>query len=402
MSDPRRTGFFMSKMLRSTKGLSLVEIVLVMGIFMFIIIISSQAFNSILSISTQQTKSAESDTQGILGLEMLRVDLEHAGYGLPWLLNFQAAFEESQAELGSHAPGIDPGSFNDSHNASADTNKVPRALQAGVSSTGSDYLVLKSTLLGLGDANSTSKKWAYVGGVGTAARLKPWSGNNFAVGEKVITLNSQTKRLISNSAIATAADFSYAITAANMMPPAPPDAPVDFRPPSETPLYLVYGVSAASSLRVPYNRVDYYVKRDTSEMPSRCAPGTGLLYKAVMNHPDGSFTKYPLMECVADMQVVFNLDTNGDGGADAFFNHSGLNSLSAKEIREQLKLINVYVVAHEGGKDSGFSYDKGKDLAVGEGFGRTLDLEAAVAPENYRNYRWKTYKLSVTPKNINY
>jgi len=405
MTDMRRTAFFMRDILRSTKGLSLVEMMIVVAIFMGIIIISSQAFNKILSVSTQQTKSAESDTQGILGLEMLRVDLEHAGYGLPWELSFVASFEDAQADVGSLAPGVDPESFNDSQNASSDTNKVPRAVQAGVSSTGSDYLVLKSTLISDPTGDASSKKWAYVEGIGLSSLLKSWGTDNFSDDEKVITLDSKAKRLISNPVVPpdvmTAADFSYAITSATMAPPAA------FQPPSASPVYLVYGVSDADSLRVPYNRIDYYIKPSTSDLPARCAPGTGILYKAVMNHPGGDFptdSQYPLLECVADMQVVFHMDTNGDGGADSFFSHNGLSSLSAKEIREQLKVVNVYLVAHEGGKDSGFNYNKGKDLVVGEGFGRTLDLEALFAgsSESYRNYRWKSYKLSVTPKNINY
>lgn len=401
MSAMRSPAFFMRHIFRSTKGLTLVEMLIVMAIFMFIIIISSEAFNKILSISTQQTKSAESDTQGILGLEMLRVDLQHAGYGLPWELSFQDNFEEAQAASGSLAPGVDPKDYNDNDNASSDTNKVPRAVQAGASSTGNDYLVLKSTLLNTSD---TSKKWAYVDGVGASSTLKAWGSNNFASGEKVVTINSRNKQLISKAvvppAVMTADDFSYAVTASAMTPPD------GFRPPSESSVYLVYGVSTASSLRVPYNRVDYYVKRptSTSEMPARCAPGSGILYKALMNHPDGDFTELPLLECVADMQVVFQLDTNGDGGADAFTTHNGLSNLSAKEVRQQLKTVNIYVVAHEGGKDNNFNYNKGKDLEVGEGYGRTLDLQALVAAssDDYKRYRWKTYKISVAPKNINY
>ncbi|MBU5613304.1 PilW family protein [Geomonas azotofigens] len=399
MSPLRRPGFLVRHVLRSRKGFTLVELIVVMGIFMFIIIISSEAFNKLLTLSTQQTKSAESDTQGILGLEMLRIDLQHAGYGLPWELTFQDNFEEAQAASGSLAPGVDPKDYNDNHNTSTDTNKVPRAVQAGTSPSGSDYLVLKSTLINTSD---TSKKWAYVEGVGSTSTLKAWGNNNFASGEKVVTLNSKNKQLITRPvvppAVMTADDFSYGITSATMTPPD------GFQPPSESTVYLVYGVSSAGSLRVPYNRVDYYVKRpaSTSEMPARCAPGTGILYKAVMNHPAGDFTELPLLECVADMQVVFQLDTNGDGGADSFATHTGLSSLSARDIRQQLKTVNVYVVAHEGGKDANFSYNKGKDLAVGEGYGRTLDLQALVGGADYKNYRWKTYKISVNPKNINY
>ena len=383
----------------SSRGFTLVEVIIVMAIFMVVIIISSQAFNTILSVSSQQTKSAESDTQGVIGLEMLRVDLGHAGYGLPWLLNFTAEFDEAQASVGWLAPGIDTEGFNDKYNISTDTRKTPRALQAATSPTdGRDYLVIKSVLAGMSD---TTKKWAYVQGVGGA--FSTWGG--FEENERVVTINSRTKSLVAvappanttSYTSATAADFSYLVPS-NMIPPAA------FQPVSDADVFVVYGVSPASStaaLRAPYNRVDYYVKRPTTpgSMPTRCAPGTGILYKGVMLHGAGGFTQYPLIECVADMQVVFNVAADGVNGVDV--DQGGLTGLSAKEIRQQLKMIKVYIVGHEGGKDSGFNYAT-QNLAVGEGNGRTLDLQAMVGSADYKHYRWKTYKLVVVPKNINY
>lgn len=378
-----------ARCMSSSRGFSLLELIVVMAIFMVVIIITSQAFNRILSISTQQTQSSESDVQGVIGLEMLRVDLEHAGYGLPWVTNFVADFAEVQTAAGSPAPGIDSKRFNDTNNASSDSNKVPRAIQAAASTTnGRDYLAIKSMLAGM---NDTTKKWAFVDGTGGTSKIKPWGSNDFVNGEQVITIDSRTKRLIG-----TAADFSYPITASDMTPlPA-------FQPQQDTNAFVVYGVTPSTTPTVPYNRVDYYVKRPAaaSDMPTRCAPGTGILYKAVMNHDGGLLTpEYPLLECVADMQVVFNVAADGVNGVDV--DQSGLVGLSAKEIRQQLKMIKIYIVAHEGGKDSGFSYAN-QNLVVGEGNGRTLDLNALVGSADYKHYRWKTYKLVVVPKNINY
>jgi prepilin-type N-terminal cleavage/methylation domain-containing protein len=379
----------------SSKGYSLIELIVAMAIFMGIIIITSEAFNRIVSMSSQQVQSSESDIQGVIGLEMLRVDLEHAGYGLPWVMSFMAEFDEAQAAADFLAPGIDSEQFNDKYNVSSDSNKVPRAIQAAASTTtGKDYLAIKSILAGMSDTN---KKWAFIDGIGAASQIKPWGSNDFAANERVITIDARTKRLIGTSTTAT--DFSYTITTANMTPPAA------FQPQQDTDVYVAYGISPSSStavLRAPYNRVDYYVKRpaSTSDMPTRCAPGTGILYKGVMLHgTTGGFTQYPLLECVADMQVVFNVAADGVNGVDV--DQSGLAGLSAKEIRQQLKMIKVYIVTHEGGKDSGFSYAT-QNLVVGEGNGRTLDLNALVGSDDYKHYRWKTYKLVVMPKNINY
>lgn len=397
MNDHRQINHFVSL----SKGFTLVELIIVMAIFMAVIIISSQVFNSILSQSTIQTKSSQSEIQGAIGLEIMRVDLEHAGYGLPWQMGFVAEFDEAQAATGDLAPGIDPKQFNDKNNATADTNKVPRAVQAAASPTdGRDYLVIKSILAGMSD---TTKKWAYVQGVGAASTLKPWGADDLAANERVITMDSRTKTLIGAST--ASADFSYTIAAANMTPP-DKEAPstVNFQPQRDTDVFVVYGISPSTNLSVPYNRLDYYVKRPAvaGAMPARCAPQTGLLYKALMSHADGKFThtQYPLVECVADMQVIFSLDTNGDDGVDMHIAEDGLSALTAKEIRAQLKEIRVYIVAHEGGKDTSYTYSSPTIYAGEYGNGRTLDLSSLVGSD-YKYYRWKTYKL-VVPKNINF
>jgi len=379
-----------------------------MALFMIIIIISSQAFNKILSISSQQTKSSESNVQGIIGLEMMRVDLEHAGYGLPWKLDFVANFPEGDAAANYIAPGIATEGFNDTNNTTSDTNKVPRAVLAAKSTSSvpverdRDYLVIKSVLAGTSD---TVRKWTYVQGVGTDSRLKAWGTNDFKAGERVITIDSRTKKLIGTGT--AAASFSYPITAQMLPPPATPLAtPLDpptaaFQPQQDTDVFVAYAVSESTDLRAPYNRVDYFVKRPTTagSMPTRCAEGTGILYKAVMNQSNGAFPPSPLIECVADMQVIFTLDTDGDGAADLHVGEDGLSALTAKEIRSQLKEIRVYIVAHEGGKDSNYTHSA-SSIYVGEfGNGRTLDLTLFGA--DYKNYRWKMYKLVVAPKNIN-
>ena len=48
-------------------------------------------------------------------------------------------------------------------------------------------------------------------------------------------------------------------------------------------------------------------------MPQRCADNTGVLYKATVNHSDGLFSELALLDCVADMQVIYALDNNEDG-----------------------------------------------------------------------------------------
>ena len=62
---------------------------------------------------------------------------------------------------------------------------------------------------------------------------------------------------------------------------------------------------------------------DMKIIPQACAPNTGILYKATINQSDGAIINqsdgYPLaiLDCVADMQVIYRLDTNNDGTIDS-------------------------------------------------------------------------------------
>src|SRR5512137_1639627 len=66
------------------RGFSLPELIVVMGIFITVMLITSSTFKTIANSSSQQSKSLETQIEGIVGLEVLRADLEQAGFGLPW------------------------------------------------------------------------------------------------------------------------------------------------------------------------------------------------------------------------------------------------------------------------------------------------------------------------------
>jgi hypothetical protein len=351
------------------------------------------------------TKTAESNVEGIIGLEIMRTDLEHAGYGLPYALPFSATFEESQVANNSLANGINPTDFNDNKISSlVDATKVPLAIQgkaatgAGAWENGRDYIVIKSTLSGM---NAAANKWSYIDGVGGTSTIYSWGNNDFVADERVITLNALTRALVATSST----DFSYQVTVSgtNLIPAAA------YRPPNNTTRYLVYGVSSAVDLRVPYNRVDYYIKRPTDISP-RCANGTGTLYKGVMSHGDGlvTNTEYPLFDCVADMQIFYGVDANTDDDINEVNFHGNENyfsTMSAENLRKQLKTIHVYILAHEGKKDKSYTYPS-STVQVGEtingtDYGRTYDLSLldGIGSE-WANYRWKLYKIVVTPRNL--
>jgi hypothetical protein len=83
-----------------------------------------------------------------------------------------------------------------------------------------------------------------------------------------------------------------------------------------------------------------------------------------------------------------------------------LSLLSAQEIREQVKEVRVVILAHEGQRDTAYTFpnntvDTRFDLNDGSRldgpFGINYDLTTIA---NYQNYRWKVYRLVVKPKNL--
>ncbi|HEY6871485.1 MAG TPA: type II secretion system protein [Geobacteraceae bacterium] len=407
------------------KGFTLVELVLVMGMFIVIMLVISSSFERITRTVGQQVKSAETSTEGIIGLEMLRSDLEHAGFGLFW--SFTPAYAPSvnynEVTVSPVQQGIDSTLFNDA---------VPRAVQVGLTAGGkiidnssntnpeAAYLVIKSTRVALHD---TAKKWAYVDykytGTNTSV-VRSWGGtaDDFVPKETVITLNTTfttTGIPAKVLAMASTTGWYYALGGP---PPVQPSLDA-FKPGDASQLFIAYGVGVppdGSILRMPYNRADYYIRRPaisdaTYKMPESCNPGTGILFKGVVQHADGKFAEYPLLNCVGDMQVDFELGDVANETATSFqqaqtFSLQNRQTGTPADIRDQLKNVYVYILAHEGKKDPNYTYPNNAiqvgDPARPTSSGKNRDnawMSATFGPD-WRNYRWKVYTIAVHPKNL--
>ena len=164
---------------------------------------------------------------------------------------------------------------------------------------------------------------------------------------------------------------------------------------------------------MPFNRADYYVRVPATGMPQRCAPNTGVLYKATVNHSNGALTEMPIMDCVADMQVVFAIDntpTDTNTNPDLF--GSIPVGYTAQNIRDQVKEVRVYIVAHEGQIDTAYTYTNSRTVPaapapvanevdiVDTQNGVPVVILPAVPRTVARNYRWKVYSLVLTPYNL--
>ncbi len=392
------------KLLYGKRGFSLAELVVVMGIFMVVMMITASTFKTVANQAAQQSKSVETQIEGIIGLEILRADIEQAGFGLPWV--FQTTTPPvtyTEADVTSSIPasfwpsGWSPKSFNDA------PGNPPRAVLSGDTTfnkdslnIGSKYLVIKSTGA---TTNNTSRKWtnlAYANGTKT---IRTWgsSARDLSATDRVIVVKNllnttpPTRQLRASSSTVYSATFNLYSTLTY--------------PHLDGDTFEIYGIDPSNALKMPFNRADFYVRRPSaSEVPKDCADsaGVGILYKSTVNHSNAGLSLgTPLLDCVADMQVVYGLDTSGAGVVNSYTSDP---LATAEEVRTQLREIRIYILAQEGSKDRLFSYPS-ETIMVGEVLngvqrGRVFSLKDRIGATIYKNYRWKVYTIVVRPKNL--
>ncbi|MEF9427091.1 MAG: hypothetical protein L0956_07935, partial [Candidatus Mariimomonas ferrooxydans] len=374
-------------------GFTMVELLVSMVMFVLLIAAASQIFTAQLTQFKQQSKIAETNIEGIIGLELLRRDIKHAGYGLPWVIPATVAYDEALS---------DPNGYNDDA-----ANDPPRAIFSGDGNgyNSSDELIIKSTKIAISD---TAQRWTWLR---TDNVKRIWlSGDDFVNSDRVIVVfpgstDANSRTLEVSSADPTIWKTTYGATG-------------NFDPSDAIETNIIYGIkppgSPVTEPRMPFNRADYYIS--TTNVPARCAEpvtGTGVLIKSVIQHapPGNRGGGLPLLDCVADMQVVYRLDTTGDGTIDTTHEDllaTGLN-LSAQQIRTQVKEVRVYILAQEGQKDPNFTFTRlgpavypgacATCIRVGPATGEGRDFDITTITDGV-NYRWKLYILVVNPENL--
>src|SRR6185369_10719047 len=115
----------MSGTLRTNRGFTLVEMIIVMLIFVVVIGITGDAFNRIVSKALSLTKTSESNIAGIVGLELMRVDLDSAGYGLPWSFSQSINYNEA-----AEVPGTALNDNARTYTTDPTQDKIPRAIMS--------------------------------------------------------------------------------------------------------------------------------------------------------------------------------------------------------------------------------------------------------------------------------
>jgi prepilin-type N-terminal cleavage/methylation domain-containing protein len=415
----------------SREGFNLVELLIAMALFMVIMTIASQAFNSIIAQSSKYSKMEESNIEGIVGLEIMRHDIDQMGFGLPWgwskrdfvygtkdLIDSTITYEESS----DTAAGADLNDYSRADN-------VPRAfvgIGKGLSTSyKGDYLAIKGTTVG---RDVASQRWTTVpfhnfSTLSNGLVSQPLTlGNPPKTSESVLAINMNFNDTAKNHKLLidhTRDDFFFT----NFSMGGIVD---DYLPVTDQDTVMLYGVSGTATPRMPFNRSDYFISTSSGTVPSFCAENTGVLYKATVNHVGGGYNPIPILDCVADMRIVLGWDTDGSGSIRYY---SGLPSTvdgnpvdfalatppaptvaitaanfgnylkSPKEIRERLKIIKVYILVQEGKRDPSYLTPE-SSIIVGDIKNFSATHNTYTFTDKQRQYRWKLYQIVTRPKNL--
>lgn len=428
----------------SVAGFTIVELLIAMSIFIVIMAIGAQAFNQILSVSSRYQKIEESSTEGVIGLEILRHDLEQAGFGLPWGFGAKPPSTPGGEIIAgtvtyNEATDTTALKLNDTTNGTASSGQPPRAF-AGLGSAAafsSDHFAIKATTVGRSKA---AQRWTYIpynnysGASGRESRPVSFSSNNPDINDYVTVINSNFNDSTKDKLLYVYPGQNDAFWISYKTNGTISDY---YLPSTDQNTSSVYGLMKPDSgtgaqPRMPFNRADFFIKAPVTtttgdSLPAYCAPLTGVLYKATVNHNStsstsagGAYNYLPLMDCAADMQVVLGWDSSEGGGANVVDTYSTLPSsagaftvvgsastttvqgwlATAKGVREHLKIIKVYILAQEGKRDAGYTSPV-TSFVLGD-----LYTNGGLTPKTYtlsdaqRNYRWKVFRIVARPKNL--
>jgi prepilin-type N-terminal cleavage/methylation domain-containing protein len=367
-------------MARDNKGYSLIEILIAVALLGLVMALSGQLLQNMVTGQKKEAVVVTNQFEASLGVEMLRNDLTNAGFGLA---------DDFKSSPGTYTEAsVDPAmQFNNAPN-------VPKAIQHAnnVSAAGyianSDYLIIRSPAVGM---SSTAGKWTNI----TTTKAHYWNDIN-------LDMTTNDYMIVIKPRITTGGNSTLIVSGgvyAIKYPGQAVDLPTAFQPdPSAGERFLAFGIGTTAPT-MPFVRADYYVGVPATANPN-CAPGTGTLFKNVIG--DAS-SPYPLIDCVANMQVVFNLDTNLDGIPDLLTNDiAGLDPYTTKT---QIKEVQIYILAHEGIKEKGTRTQytvPSVILGPSATLGTTVDLSSLDTSTTtaWKSYRWITYRLNVKPKSF--
>ncbi len=323
----------------SRKGVTLIELLVVLIIVGLILGAVYATYINLLKGFKKGTEATASEVENLVGLEVLRLDIEHMGYGLP----------DSESK-----PIVEWDSS-------------------------SKRLVLRSTL------NNTSESTiGYLIAKCESGELNiQIDGREDSSANYVSILQASSKDFLSKGTVSgSKISLPSGVSCSNG------EIYIAF-PVRDT----VYNGSSNGCSVGLCEEIVYELS--ASNLISRCNVNT---YNLVRRLGTSSTTGEPVLNCVADWKVTFDIDQNDNGILESTETDLSSPPSTNEDIRDKLKRVNIYLLVQEGRYDPDYTFSQvtncgsNKCVAIG---GIELKL-----PSGYENYRWKAIKLSVKPMGI--
>jgi type IV pilus assembly protein PilW len=144
------------------------------------------------------------------------------------------------------------------------------------------------------------------------------------------------------------------------------------------------------------NVIEYYLDEDSDAQSSYCE-GTYVLKRRVDKREE------PFLDCVGDFKVVFNWNGSlcDPTGRDSHL-PACPTPTSPSDLRENLKMVYVYLLLREGKEDRDFKFKFGTSFNV-DGVTMNLPVDLDYYTEEGHdplNFRWRVVKIAVKPMNL--
>ena len=324
--------------MKNKKGFTILEVLI--AIFISIILMAAvyYTYSTFFMGIKSERVNVEQEIEKIVGLELLRLDLEHLGYGV----------------------GINP----------SGDYKIYELDNTKDISSGKPYLLIRATL---NNSNDSTIGWRLCRDKKEIKTEIEGSNSNFVFIDDKGYVSCIKKG--SNSTCVLTSDSKC------------PDANGIF-------VGYPFDDNAIGCNFNGYNfcsEIKYYLSN--SNLPKDCNPNTYNLLRKVNNG-----TGQPLLSCVADIKFTVDMDTDGDGKIN-LKDVDDISTYTTDKLRTYTKKVNVYILYQEA-TPSNPNY-KFTDYQT-DSSGNYIDVEGIklYLPSNFEKYKWKAIKISVKPMSI--
>lgn len=338
--------------MQNKKAFTVIELLVAIAITSVLLAAVYFTYNNLFKKSKYETYIAEAEIEKTIGLDLIRLDIEHAGFGITDVETCPTV------RFGTSFPS--PSDCDDDLSFSQNA------------------LVIRSMI------NNTNQKeigWVYVDCTSGA-----WpTGAPSLIDERMDNTNN-------NLIFIDATSGNFAATGTFGTCPG-------------TGIYLAYPYDSLTNMDncvdLQYcHRIVYKLSSTTEDY---CHPSTRSLLRGI----DGTASSggNPILHCIGGMEVKVDIDTDSDGITDLEYQDfsvldiNGDGVVASDEIINHLSRVHVYFLMQVGKKDPKFTFPK-STLSINEG-GTTVEFDlSSLIGSGYQNYRWKIVKISVVPMNL--